>query len=138
MKQIQLILAVAFVATLSSWKPVPTVPDEKMVKLTVSYAFKNIEEGYDHETKTEVYIDGRLMATSDVHRESKPAKMTVMVSKGRHSVRIINYALYNGNWEALTIENNYSQNCTYETSMEINKSHKIKLTFDLDNGTIVK
>lgn len=40
-------------------------------KLTVYVKFINVEEGYDHETKTTVFIDDKEIGTSPVTAETK-------------------------------------------------------------------
>ena len=109
---------------------------EKTVKVTVAWEFKNIVEGYDHNSKTELYIDGKLVATSSEKRESKPNSVSTTTTKGRHDIKVINYAEYEGTWEAHTIANNYSIDCTYEENINLNKkNNNIRLVFDVDSGT---
>ena len=62
-------------------------------KLTVSWVFCNIVEGYDHDAKCEVYIDGNLVSTSSTSKESQKNSVTVNTSIGSHSVKVVNYAL---------------------------------------------
>ncbi len=110
--------------------------ESKPVKLSVSYTFKGIVEGYDHQNKIEVYIDGTLAGTSEVKKESEKNSVTITTSKGKHEVKVINYAFYEGNWEEHTIANNYSQDCIYTEMMNLHKkSNKLVLLFDIDNGT---
>jgi len=110
----------------------------KMVDLTVKYSFKGIVDGYDHDCKTELYVDGKLVATSTVEKESKPNSVSAKIKKGTHDIKVVNYALYEGLWEAHTIENNYSQDCLYSATINCKKkSNTIELLFDIDNGTIV-
>lgn len=113
-----------------------SVDTEKMVNLTVKYSFTGIVEGYDHDCKTELYVDGKLAATSTVEKESKPNYVTASVTKGSHEIKVVNYALYEGVWEEHTIANNYSQDCIYTQTVNCKKkSNTVKLLFDIDNGT---
>ncbi len=110
----------------------------KMIDFTVNYSFKGIVEGYDHDNKTELYVDGNLVATSTIAKESQPNFVTAKVKKGKHSIQVINYAMYEGTWEKHTIENNYSIDCTYEATLDINKKAKtLTLLFDIDDKTQV-
>lgn len=111
------------------------IPSEKDVKITVKYSFKGIEEGYDHDTRTEVYIDDELKGTSTVKKESQANSVSVSTSKGKHTIRIVNQALYDGVWEDHTIANNYSIDCLYEADITVKKSLTIQLLFDLDGQT---
>ncbi len=108
---------------------------EKEIKITVKYSFKGIEEGYDHDTRTELYIDDELAATSTVKKESKPNSVTAVITKGKHNIRIVNQALYEGTWEDHTIANNYSIDCLYEAEINVKKTLTIQLLFDLDSET---
>lgn len=109
-------------------------------KLTVKYSFTGIEEGYDHTTKTKVFIDGTELCSGEEHKQSKPNSFVCQVTPGTHNVRIMNYAYYEGTWEEHTIENNYSIDCLFEKEMDFKKKKKytIELLFDIDSGTIVK
>lgn len=104
--------------------------------LKVKYYFENVEEGYDHLNKTEVYIDGVLAGTSTVRKETDDNVVICKTTKGNHHIRIINYAYYKDVWEVHDKENNYSIDCKYEGTIDLKKKrNKIKLEFDLDSGT---
>ncbi len=103
------------------------------VPLTVTWIYKNVEEGFDHENRTVVYIDGKVAGTSSTYRESEKGTMTVMVPKGQHEVVIENYAFYEGQWELHSIENNYSVDAFYSLNMNFaKKKRSVDLVFDID------
>jgi hypothetical protein len=104
-------------------------------KLTVYYAFANVEPGYDHDTKIQVFIDEQLVGESNVVPQTKGGSVTVEVPKGMHALRVMNQALYEGEWEDHTIDNNYSVDCYYEMTRSFNKPEKLYLRFDLDGET---
>lgn len=111
----------------------------KDVTIEVNYSFKNIAEGYDHKNITKIFVDGELIATSTEELESKPNSVSCKVTKGNHDIRIINYALYNGEFEEHTKDNNYSIDAIYEFSKDFKKKKtKVTLVFDVDKSTIVK
>jgi hypothetical protein len=104
-------------------------------QLTVFYEFRNIEEGYDHETKTQVVIDGKSVGESTPHKQSKKGMLTVNVPAGEHKLSVMNWAKYEGVWEEHTVTNNYSIDCMYEESHRFgSKPEKLYLVFDLDSG----
>jgi hypothetical protein len=114
-------------------------PEGKKAKIVVKFSFDNIEDGYDHDNKTEVYIDGKLAGTSSVKKESKKNSVKVTTTQGTHVIKVVNYAYYEGNWEVHSIENNYSQDFVYIVTKDLTKScTKIKLLFDIDNGMQLK
>ncbi len=104
--------------------------------LKIDFKFENIEEGYDHVSKTNVYVDGELAATSSEVLQSKPNSVSVSIPKGEHTIRVVNLALYQGNWEEHTVENNYSIDCLHEFTRNFQKKkYNLKLTFDLNSKT---
>ncbi len=106
-------------------------------KLTVHFKFLGIEEGYDHDCKTQVYVDEEFLGESGVAPQSKDGSFTVNVPLGQHNLRVVNLALYEGVWEEHTVENNYSIDCLYETYRSFKtKPEKLYLVFDLDGETM--
>ncbi|MBC8045362.1 MAG: hypothetical protein H7Y00_01060 [Fimbriimonadaceae bacterium] len=106
--------------------------------IKVSFAFKGIEDGYDHTNYCAVFIDGVKVGESSKQVESKKNSFKVKTTQGEHDVKIINYTEYQGNWEEHTIENTYSIDCMYAETMKLKKKNKIGLLFDLDSGIEVK
>ncbi|MBK7443509.1 MAG: hypothetical protein IPI65_18965 [Bacteroidetes bacterium] len=138
MKKIVGILAICAVFVTFGFDDARSFSDSKTAKFTVEYTFKGIVEGYDHENKTELYIDGKLVATSTVKKETEKNSVSAEVTRGRHDVKVINYAYYEGSWEEHTIANNYSIDCLYQDNINIKKKNtKLKLLFDVDSGTKV-
>jgi archaellum component FlaG (FlaF/FlaG flagellin family) len=104
--------------------------------LTVGWKFLNIVDGYDHESQLKVYIDGSLVKTSKVMKQSKKGTLTVKVPSGAHTVRLESWAYYQGTWEAHTIDNDYSHDAFYENDLLfLNKRKRtVQLVFDLDTA----
>jgi len=127
-RNLLLILAVLTVTTLFATPP-------KDGKLTVSWIFCNIVEGYDHDSKCEVFIDGKSVAVSSVKKESQMNSISVTVLPGKHNVKVMNYALYEGEWEEHTIANEYSIDCSYDGNLNIKSKTQLSLLFDIDSGT---
>lgn len=137
MRKLLTILFIVSVSAVQAKEPIP--PAKGNVTITVKWSFKNIVEGYDHDTKTELYVDGKLMATSTVTKESQPNSVSAVVPKGQHKIKVVNYAYYDGVWEEHTIENTYSIDCLYEADINCRKkNNKVTLVFDIDAGTSVK
>lgn len=109
-------------------------------KLTVKYSFTGIVDGYDHNTRTTIFLNDEELCTSKEHKESKDMIFSCDVPPGSYTVRVVNYAQYEGVWEEHTVENNYSIDAVFEKEMTFKKKKKytIGLLFDLDNGTSVK
>ena len=104
-------------------------------KLTLYVKFTGIEEGFDHDTKTSIFIDGQEVAVSPVTPQSKTGSVSVEVPTGSHELKIMNYALYEGTWEEHTVINDYSIDCSYEETHTFKKPEKLYLLFDIDSGT---
>jgi hypothetical protein len=106
-------------------------------QLTVTFKFINIVEGYDHNCKSEIFIDGESVAVSDEAKESVGTTFTASVPMGQKDFRLVNYAEYEGNWEEHTIENDYSIDCVYEDGGHKfgKKAEKLYIIFDIDSQT---
>jgi hypothetical protein len=109
---------------------------QKMVKLKVNWLYTNIIEGYDHNCKTKIFIDGTEIAESNSAPESVKSELIVEVAKGRHYVQIVNLALYEGAWEEVTVDNNYSTDSFYEDTITFKKKPvSVSLVFDISTGS---
>ena len=103
------------------------------VPLTITWKFTHVEEGFDHQNRMQVRVDGKLIGTSDTFYESKLSSMKVNVPAGSHTITVENYAFYEGNWELHSIENNYSVDAFYEANMLFKKKKRsINLIFDIE------
>ena len=89
----------------------------KVKTLTIEISFKGVEEGYDHLTKSEIYINGDYIGSTVEHKETRKISKTI---------------------EEHTIDNNYSIDCIIDETLKLGKKKKIVITFDLDNGSTFK
>lgn len=101
-------------------------------KLSVHYTFKGIVEGYDHKCVTKIFVDNNLVAQSSEKLQSESNTVFCNISKGKHSVRIVNYAFHEGVWEEHTIANTYSLDCIYEFKKKFKQDVFVTLVFDID------
>jgi len=99
--------------------------------LTVIATYKGVLEGYDHICKTMVYIDGMLAGETSELIQSEPNSCSITVAQGKHNVRIVNMANYEGNWEEHTITNEYSIDALYESEIKLKNELTINLVFDI-------
>lgn len=104
-------------------------------KLTVHIEFANIEEGYDHVTKDELFIDGNSVNVTEERKESKAIDVKLKVPRGKHTFRIENWVLYEGTWEKKTLDNNYSIDGFGEIECYLGKKGKITVIYDLSGET---
>ncbi len=100
--------------------------------LIINYSFTHIEVGYDHQTKCFVFIDGELIAESSAAPQSQAVTLKLKVPKGQHHVRVVMMALYEGNWEEHTIENDYSTDAFLDKDLTLGKKNTLSFIFDLD------
>jgi len=105
---------------------------QKTGTITVKTSYTGILEGYDHINKTMVYVDGNLVGETPELVQSKPNSVAVTVSRGKHDIRVINMAYYEGTWEEHTIANEYSLDALYEGAINLKKKLTISLVFDID------
>lgn len=129
MKSIQLFFLAFFISVAASGQ---------MSTLMVTFKFVGITEGYDHICKSQVWMDDQLLGESSEVKESAGSTFSVKVPYGEHTVRVINLAQYEGEWEEHTIDNNYSIDCLWEGSHTFGKkANKLFMLHDLDNDTVV-
>jgi hypothetical protein len=129
-------LAILFCAiALTSFAFTTSTTNAKKGKLTISWSFLNIVEGYDHESKCHIWIDDKDMGESTVTAESVPNHMDFKIKAGKHKIKVANIVKYDGKWENHTVENQYSIDALYEGDVLVKKNSVLEITFDLDNGT---
>lgn len=100
-----------------------------IIKVNIRYS--GVVDGYDHINKTMVYVDGMLTGETSEQLQSIPNSCAVTASKGKHSIRIINMANYEGNWEEHTVFNEYSIDALYEGEIKLKNEITINLVFDI-------
>lgn len=110
----------------------------KVAKINLSWSFANITEGYDHDNKCKVYVDGKEIGESSVTKESVPNTYSVTTTAGNHKIKVMNLALYDGTWIEHTVANEFSIDCFWESTVNIKKKININLLFDINTGTIPK
>lgn len=109
------------------------------IKLTINYEVLNtVSDKYSYVSKLVVYVDGVRTAESSPRIQTEPNSCTVTLSKGKHKVRAILEALYEGEWEERTLKNEYSLDLEWVETTDFKKNRKVKITFDLDSGVKVK
>ncbi len=108
------------------------VSAQKTGKLTVNASYTGIVAGYDHVNKNQLYVDGVLVAESEPGLQSVPQVMTVSIPRGSHTIRVVNLAQYEGNWEEHTKANDYSVDATLETTVTIKKRLSVDLVYDIE------
>jgi hypothetical protein len=104
---------------------------QKKGAITVKACYTGILDGYDHINKTLVYIDGVQVGETSEELQSKPNSCMVTADRGKHSIRIVNMAKYQGTWEEHTIANEYSIDALYEGEIKLKKNLTINLVFDI-------
>lgn len=100
--------------------------------IQLKWKFINVEDGYDHNNKVQVYVDNELTATSGSFLESEVSSCSFDVSSGSHDIKMVWLAYYNGVWEEHTVENDYSIDCIYSLKKSFSKSEQVGVIWDLD------
>jgi hypothetical protein len=108
---------------------------------TVKWSFVGIVEGYDHDNKCIIWLNGEKVTESSITKESEPNSVTLDLGdmeSGKYQIEVVNYAFYEGEWEKHVIENDYSIDCNYVSKKKVKLGKKpvtLTLTFDIDSGT---
>lgn len=104
-------------------------------QITVKWKTINIIEGYEYEGKIKVYIDGEFVGESSSCQESVWCEYKVK-TKGEHTIRIEQFAKYEGNWEQKTVANDYSYDYIYEGIHTFKKKHTLTMIWDSDSELV--
>ena len=108
-------------------------------KLTIEWNYINVIEGYDHESKSAFYLNGEQIGESDISKNSEINYYTMLVPSGVQSISMQNWSLYEGTWEEVLKENNYSVDAFYTVNLNFTagEEKKIKVQFDIDSEKVI-
>ena len=107
--------------------------------LTLEWKYINVIDGYYHDSMSKIYLNGELVGESSVTKNSELNSCSIKVPKGDHVIKLSNYSKYNGNWEEVLIDNNYSLDAFYETILTFKKKKdkkRITIVFDIDTEEV--
>ncbi len=118
------------------------------IKITFKYKFVNVKEGADYTSRMKVYLDGKLLATtnddgtqtertSTERKETTPNVFSVEIPVGMHKLRAVVESYYEGVWEEHLLSNSYALDCLYERDMNFKEDKNVVLEFDIDKGETV-
>ncbi len=125
------VLILSLLVTLSS------VAFGQQGSVDVSIEFRGIEKGYDHTTRDELYVDGKLLLVTEERLESKAIKLNVQVPRGKHTIKIVNWVMYEGVWEENNVENNYSLDSFREIECNFRKKGQLTVVYDLNESEVI-
>lgn len=108
---------------------------QSSVDVTLKWKFLNVIDGYDHLNKMEIYVDGNLISASPEFYETTLAEHTFKVPTGKHKVEFKNFAYYDGEWEAHTLDNDYSVEGIYSETRNFSKPDVVVITWDIDESS---
>ncbi len=103
------------------------------VPMEINWRFIHVENGYDHTSRMQVFVDDIEYGTSVQSLESEGGQFNLKIPKGTHRIRIVNQSFLNGVWQDHTIVNNFSVEAVYEKSVEVKKTVRVTLVIDLNN-----
>ncbi len=106
---------------------------QKKCKLTVSIEYKGLVEGYIHNTKDQIFINDVLVTETPSRNQELPYNGKLTVQAGDVTFKVVNWTLYEGNWEETLIENQYSIDATKEMKLKLGKKNTLKIVYDLDD-----
>ena len=109
----------------------------KHYAMEIDWRFTNVESGYNHISRMQVFVDDVEYATSEKSVENMGGKFLLKIPKGIHRIRIVNQSLIDGIWQDHTITNNYSIEAVYEKLIDVKKSVRVTLVIDLNDQETV-
>lgn len=99
--------------------------------LVIDWKFMNVVKGYDHQNKIVVYIDGKRVGEAKSTSQQVKGTFKCAVSTGKHSIKVVNFALYQGKWEEHTIDNGYSIDANYYVVRPFEKENNLSIIWDM-------
>lgn len=100
--------------------------------IKVDWRFLHVVDGFAHDNRLDVYVDGNKVLQSSVKPETKRNTLKLDLKPGPHELRFVNMALYEGTWEEHTVANDYSVDCTWDVSVTSTHPKAIHLVCDID------
>lgn len=104
-------------------------------QITIKWKTINIVEGYEYEGKLKIYVDGDYVGETNSCQESVWCSHKLKL-KGEHTIKIEQWAKYQGTWEEKTIDNNYSYDYVYEDTLVFKKRQTLTLIWDTDKPEV--
>lgn len=99
--------------------------------LVIDWKFSNVVKGYDHQNKIVVYIDGKRVGEAKSSSQQVKGTFKCTVSTGKHAIKVVNFAFYDGKWEEHTIDNGYSIDANYYVSRPFEKENNLSIIWDM-------
>ena len=109
----------------------------KHYPMEIDWRFTNVESGYNHISRIQVFVDDVEYGTSEKSVENMGGKFLLKIPRGMHRIRIVNQSFIDGAWQDHTIVNNYSVEAVYEKSIDVKKSVRVTLVIDLNDEETV-
>lgn len=119
------------------WKEKKATFKGKHYPMEINWRFTNVESGYNHVSRMQVFVDDLEYGTSEQSVESIGGVFVLKVPKGMHRIRIVNQSFIDGAWQDHTIVNNYSVEAVYEKPVEVKKAIRVTLLIDLNDEQTV-
>ncbi|MCB0508073.1 MAG: hypothetical protein KDD21_07235 [Bacteroidetes bacterium] len=104
--------------------------------LTIKYSTVGTVSGYDHHTKLRVFTNDKELGESTPKNQTIPNSVTVKVPIGSQKIKAVLLANYDNIWEERTVANDYSFDCIYEKTLDINNNKTIELVFNFNDNHI--
>jgi len=112
-------------------------PGKTDILLSVTWKFKNVNEGYDHDTRMVVYADGKKVSTSPVAKGAVGNSFKANLPKNTAEIKIVAEAFYEGTWEEHLIIHDYSLDAVVLKSGPFVQKLSLNVNFDIKNATVV-
>ncbi len=103
------------------------------------WQYINVIEGYDHQSKMVFHVDGNYLDESTVARNSERNSHVLKVDEGIYTFSAQNWVMYEGEWEEVLQENDYSLNANYNITLQAapNMQRTVVILFDIASEKVL-
>lgn len=105
--------------------------------VTLEWKFTGIEEGYDHQNRCRLFVDGEELPVSKSCKQSEWGVYPITLSRKIHQVKLVNEAFYKGKWVEHTFANGFSINAVCEFELNTAEVARMTIAFDLNKKGVL-
>ena len=107
------------------------------IVFSVNWKFENVREGFDHDIRLVVYVDGKRYQVSNIAKGSVGNSFKVNLPKATSELKIVAEAFYEGTWEEHSVANAYSMDAVVQKTGPFSSKLSLDVKFDIKSETVI-
>jgi hypothetical protein len=103
------------------------------------WQYINVIDGYDHQSKMVFYVNDTYYDESTVSKNSERNSYVIKLDEGIATISAQNWALYEGEWEEVLKENEYSLDANYIVTLQVepHAQRTVVILFDIASEKVL-